>query len=135
MSENIADTLKCPHCQANLFYDSTSNKSVCKFCGSEFDPNVLEVVENADDNVSPFAEHDEDSGLDDRLAEAIEMVISDGQASISMLQRRMKIGYARAGRLIDDMAARGIVSKSAGSKPREVLMSREEYERIKESLL
>ena len=59
------------------------------------------------------------------------MVLTDGQASISMLQRRMKIGYARAGRLIDDMAARGIISKSAGSKPREVLMCREEYERSK----
>ena len=72
-----------------------------------------------------------DEGVDDRLEEAIDMVLTDGQASISMLQRRMKIGYARAGRLIDDMAARGIISKSAGSKPREVLMSREEYERSK----
>ena len=70
----------------------------------------------------------------DRLAEAIEMVITDGQASISMLQRRMKIGYARAGRLIDDMANRGIVSKAVGSKPREVLITREEFEKIKETL-
>ena len=77
---------------------------------------------------------DDDSGVDDRLAEAIEMVIADGQASISMLQRRMKIGYARAGRLIDDMANRGIVSKSVGSKPREVLITREEFEKIKETL-
>mgnify|MGYP002798887721 FL=1 len=52
-----------------------------------------------------------------------------------MLQRRMKIGYARAGRLIDDMAARGIVSKSVGSKPREVLISREEFEKIKDTLV
>ena len=57
------------------------------------------------------------------------------QASISMLQRRLKVGYARAGRLIDDMAARGIVSKSLGSKPREVLITREEYDRIKSTLL
>ena len=63
------------------------------------------------------------------------MVINDGQASISMLQRRMKIGYARAGRLIDDMAARGIVSKSVGSKPREVLISREKFEKIKDTLV
>jgi S-DNA-T family DNA segregation ATPase FtsK/SpoIIIE len=52
-----------------------------------------------------------------------------------MLQRRMKVGYARAGRLIDEMANRGIVSRSAGSKPREVLITREEYERIKDALL
>ena len=100
----------------------------------DFDPNVLEIMENDDDNGVTMADHDEDSGVDDKLAEAIEMVISDGQASISMLQRRMKIGYARAGRLIDDMAARGIVSKSAGSKPREVLITREQYEAMKDSL-
>jgi len=100
----------------------------------EFDPNVIEAMDSEDEPAGPLAEHDEEGGVDDKLAEAIEMVITDGQASISMLQRRMKIGYARAGRLIDDMAARGIVSKSAGSKPREVLMSREEYERIKDTL-
>ena len=93
----------------------------------EFDQNVLETVENTEDTANPLDEGgDDDSGVDDRLAEAIEMVIADGQASISMLQRRMKIGYARAGRLIDDMANRGIVSKSVGSKPREVLITREE---------
>ena len=101
----------------------------------DFDPNVIEAMESDDESTAVISDHDEDSGLDDRLAEAIEMVITDGQASISMLQRRMKIGYARAGRLIDDMAARGIVSKSAGSKPREVLMSREQYEAMKEQLL
>ena len=92
-------------------------------------------MENDDDSSAQINDQDDGDGVDDRLAEAIEMVITDGQASISMLQRRMKIGYARAGRLIDDMAARGIVSKSAGSKPREILISREEYERIKDTLL
>ena len=101
----------------------------------DFDPNVIEAMETEEETSAPMTDQDDGEGLDDRLAEAIEMVISDGQASISMLQRRMKIGYARAGRLIDDMAARGIVSKSAGSKPREVLISREEYERIKDTLL
>ena len=101
----------------------------------EFDQNVLETVENTEDTANPLDEGgDDDSGVDDRLAEAIEMVIADGQASISMLQRRMKIGYARAGRLIDDMANRGIVSKAVGSKPREVLITREEFEKIKETL-
>lgn len=100
----------------------------------EFDPNIIESI-NAEENPITGLDDMGDGGLDDKLQEAIEMVISDGQASISMLQRRMKIGYARAGRLIDDMAARGIISKSTGSKPREVLMSWEEYERLKESLL
>ena len=43
MSGNIADTLKCPHCAANLVYDALSKKSVCNFCGSAFDPQVLEL--------------------------------------------------------------------------------------------
>ena len=101
----------------------------------DFDPNVIEAMESDDVAGSPLADSDEESGVDDRLLEAIDMVITDGQASISMLQRRMKIGYARAGRLIDDMAARGIVSKSVGSKPREVLISREEFEKIKDTLV
>ena len=101
----------------------------------DFDPNVIEAMESDDGAGGPLADNDEESGADDRLLEAIDMVINDGQASISMLQRRMKIGYARAGRLIDDMAARGIVSKSVGSKPREVLISREEFEKIKDTLV
>ncbi|MEG2605601.1 MAG: DNA translocase FtsK, partial [Clostridia bacterium] len=100
----------------------------------KFDPNIIEAMENDEDAANPLDDGDEENELDNRLVEAVDMVISDGQASISMLQRRMKIGYARAGRLVDDMAARGIVSKSAGSKPRDVLMSREEYEKIRDTL-
>jgi len=121
------------------FLSDAETERVVDYIGAHssvtFDENVIEAMENDGDSGSaPLNEADDSEGLDDRLHEAIEMVISDGQASISMLQRRMKIGYARAGRLIDDMAARGIVSKSAGSKPREVLITREEYERMKDSL-
>ena len=56
----------------------------------------------------------------------MDFVIETGQASISMLQRHMRIGYARAGRLIDEMAQRGIVSEANGAKPREVLITREQ---------
>ncbi|MBR5546181.1 MAG: DUF87 domain-containing protein [Clostridia bacterium] len=121
------------------FLSDAETERVMDYIGShsrvDFDPSVIEAMEADDESSAAIADTDDSEGLDDRLAEAIEMVITDGQASISMLQRRMKIGYARAGRLIDDMAARGIVSKSAGSKPREVLISREEYERIKDTLL
>jgi S-DNA-T family DNA segregation ATPase FtsK/SpoIIIE len=120
------------------FLSDSETERVVDYIGAhsrvDFDPSVIEAMEAEDETTATVADADDSEGLDDRLAEAIEMVIADGQASISMLQRRMKIGYARAGRLIDDMAARGIVSKSAGSKPREVLISREEYERIKDSL-
>lgn len=47
-----------------------------------------------------------------------------------MLQRRMRVGYARAGRLIDEMYLRGIVSEADGAKPREVLITREQYNRM-----
>lgn len=121
------------------FLSDAETERVVTFIGEhskvEFDQDVLESLENSEETTNPLDEGgDDDSGVDDRLAEAAEMVIADGQASISMLQRRMKIGYARAGRLIDDMANRGIVSKSAGSKPREVLITREEFEKIKETL-
>ena len=121
------------------FLSDAETERVVDYIGAHssvtFDENVIEAMENdGDAGSAPLNDADDGEGLDDRLHEAIEMVISDGQASISMLQRRMKIGYARAGRLIDDMAARGIVSKSAGSKPREVLITREEYERMKDSL-
>lgn len=121
------------------FLSDAETERVVNYIGAhsavEFDSNVIEAMESDDETVSPLNDHDDEGGVDDRLAEAIEMVITDGQASISMLQRRMKIGYARAGRLIDDMAARGVVSRAAGSKPREVLMSREEYESLKDKLL
>ena len=87
----------------------------------------------AENDDVPDAADDSESGVDPLLPEAIELAITDGQSSISMLQRRMKIGYARAGRLVDAMTLRGVISKSQGSKPRETIMTREEYERIKES--
>ncbi|MCE5342781.1 MAG: DUF87 domain-containing protein [Eubacteriales bacterium] len=102
----------------------------------DYDQSISEVMESPGADETDGAADDADaSEQDDRLQEAVEMVISDGQASISMLQRRMKIGYARAGRLIDDMAARGIVSKSAGSKPREILITYEQYLRQRDTLL
>ncbi len=71
-----------------------------------------------------------DSGgidVDSKMEEAIKIVIEAGQASTSMLQRRMKVGYARAGRMIDDMEQLGVVGPHQGSKPREVLMTYSEW--------
>lgn len=69
--------------------------------------------------------------VDELLQEAIEFVVQTRQASISMLQRRFRIGYNRAARLIDAMEERGIVGEHEGSKPRQVRISKEEFEEIK----
>ena len=63
--------------------------------------------------------------------EAIETVVDLGQASASFIQRRFKVGYARAGRIIDQMEARGIISGYEGSKPRQVLVSKEQWQELK----
>ncbi len=73
-----------------------------------------------------------EQGLDDLLKEAIEMALEDGQTSTSMLQRRLRVGYARAGRLVDEMERLGVVSAQDGSKPRKVIMNREQYEQLLE---
>ena len=65
--------------------------------------------------------------VDSKMEEAIKIVIEAGQASTSMLQRRMKVGYARAGRMIDDMEQLGIVGPHQGSKPRDVIMTYSEW--------
>ena len=68
---------------------------------AEYDEDVLEHINNA---TVPDADKEKTSDeCDARLAEAIEIVLEAGQASVSMLQRRMRVGYARAGRLIDEM--------------------------------
>lgn len=64
---------------------------------------------------------------DSLLPEAIEIAVNAGQVSISMLQRKLRIGYARAGRLVDEMARRGYVGEADGSKPRDVLITREQF--------
>ncbi len=76
-----------------------------------------------DSGVSPSNAPD----IDSMMEEAIKVVIESGQASTSMLQRRLKVGYARAGRMIDDMEQMGIVGPHQGSKPRDVLMTYNEW--------
>ena len=67
---------------------------------------------------------------DDLLPDAIDLVVRSGQASVSMLQRRFRIGYNRAARIVDMMEARGIIGPQDGSRPRQVLMTEEELENL-----
>jgi S-DNA-T family DNA segregation ATPase FtsK/SpoIIIE len=108
-------------------------------CPANYDRTVLEELEklqNEADAINiPDASADEDyaSGAGSLLAQAIEMAVNDGQVSTSLIQRRLKLGYARAGRLVDEMEKRGIVSQKDGAKPRMCLISREEFEMMKDS--
>ncbi|HHY91600.1 MAG TPA: DNA translocase FtsK, partial [Clostridiales bacterium] len=91
----------------------------------EYDEGILENMEN---DSSQFSQPP-----DDLLEDAIEAVVEAGQASVSMLQRRFRIGYNRAARIIDSMEERGIVGASEGSKPRQVLITKEELAKMKTS--
>ena len=99
---------------------------------STYNTDIIESIEKA--NTSD-KEKDLESATDDEtdpfLMEAIETVVETGQASTSFIQRRFKVGYARAGRIIYQMEERGIISGYQGSKPREVLMSKERWEELK----
>ena len=70
---------------------------------------------------------DEAAG-DEMLPAAVEVILETGQASVSMLQRRLKLGYARAARIVDEMEERGIVGPFKGSKPREILVTKEQWD-------
>ena len=102
---------------------------------AEYDESIIAEIERQAEMVSsggkePSGDDPGDDEADDKLEEAIEYVIEAGQASTSSLQRRLKLGYGRAARLIDTMEKMGIVGGYEGSKPRRVLMTRQEwYER------
>lgn len=91
----------------------------------EYDESVLEEIER---NAASEGGHDDGlegggEGHDPMLEEAVKCVVEAGQASTSLLQRRLRLGYARAGRIIDEMEQLGIVGPHEGSKPRQVLMT------------
>ncbi len=95
----------------------------------ELDESLLEapeVFEREDDDSGGDFDPDEDPLLD----RAIEIVVQTQTASVSLIQRRLRVGYTRAGRLIDMLERRGIISGYEGSKPRRVLVAQEDLERV-----
>lgn len=96
-----------------------------------YNDDILEQIEKANSTDKEIEEQENDDDTDPLLMEAIEVVVETGQASTSFIQRRFKVGYARAGRIIDQMEERGIISGFQGSKPREVLMSKEIWQELK----
>jgi S-DNA-T family DNA segregation ATPase FtsK/SpoIIIE len=97
----------------------------------EIQEELLEAVEAPEGEGS---EGDLDPDSDDLLGEAIATVVQMGTASTSMLQRRLRVGYTRAGRLIDMMERRGVISGYEGSKARQVLISEADLPRVLEAL-
>ena len=68
---------------------------------------------------------------DEMLPAAVDVILETGQASVSMLQRRLKLGYARAARIVDEMEEKGIVGPFQGSKPRAILITKEQWDVMK----
>ena len=71
---------------------------------------------------------DEELDGDEMLPAAVDVILETGQASVSMLQRRLKLGYARAARIVDEMEEKGIVGPFQGSKPRSILITKEQWQ-------
>ena len=99
----------------------------------QYDETVIQEIERqaqaTEKSSSKSADVDdgESGGGDEMLPQAIEVVVEAGMASTSLLQRRLRLGYARAGRIIDEMEQRGIVGPHEGSKPRQVLITRQQW--------
>lgn len=82
---------------------------------SSYNKEVIQKIECQETENKKLEEHDE------LLEEAIDLVIGEGQASVSYIQRKLKVGYARAGRIVDEMEEMNVVGPYEGSKPRKVL--------------
>ena len=94
-------------------YVKTQSNSV------EYNNEIMEHI-----NSEGQIENGNNGDVDELLSQAIELVVEAGQASVSMIQRKFKVGYNRAARIIDQMEERGIVGRSEGSKPRQVLITK-----------
>ncbi len=97
---------------------------------AKYSEDILDKIEKANSTDKELDE-DPDDDTDPFLMDAIDTVVETGQASTSFIQRRFKVGYARAGRIMDQMEARGIISGYEGSKPRQVLLTKEQLAELK----
>ena len=105
---------------------------------AQYDDAVMEEIEHnaaekdkGSKGVGGSAPEEVDSEFDELIDAAAEVVVETGQASVSMLQRRLKLGYARAARLVDQLEEKGIVGPFEGSKPRQLLVTKEQWQEMK----
>jgi S-DNA-T family DNA segregation ATPase FtsK/SpoIIIE len=103
-----------------------------------YDQEVMEEIErkaaqtgNSKATVSDPEPSAEELSGDEMLPAAVDVILETGQASVSMLQRRLKLGYARAARIVDEMEEKGIVGPFQGSKPRAILITKEQWETMR----
>ena len=102
---------------------------------ADYNQDVLEEIEKKAQqtgkkpaSVSDPEPSDEELEGDEMLPAAVDVILETGQASVSMLQRRLKLGYARAARIVDEMEEKGIVGPFQGSKPRAILITKEQWQ-------
>ncbi len=101
---------------------------------TSYDQEVIEEIERkaaqtGSKSAAPDLEpSQEELAGDEMLPAAVDVILETGQASVSMLQRRLKLGYARAARIVDEMEEKGIVGPFQGSKPRSILITKEQWE-------
>ena len=86
--------------------------------------------EKGNKGIGGSAPEDVNGDYDELLPNAIEVVVETGMASVSMLQRRLKLGYSRAARLVDQMEEKGVVGPFEGSKPRQVLITKAQWQEM-----
>lgn len=94
---------------------------------------IAEIEKRAEQggkNHSPSTAAEVGQYQDELLPAAVEVILETGQASVSMLQRRLKLGYARAARIVDEMEDKGIVGPFEGSKPRQLLITKEQWQQM-----
>lgn len=99
---------------------------------AEIDKKAAESGKTGSGSSGSTAAETDGSDGDEMLPAAVDVILETGQASVSMLQRRLKLGYARAARIMDEMEERGIVGPFEGSKPRQLLITREQWQAIKD---
>ena len=105
--------------------------------GAEYDQEIMHDIEKhaaekekGSKGVGGSAPEEVGDDYDELLPAAIEVVVETGMASVSMLQRRLKLGYSRAARLVDQMEEKGVVGPFEGSKPRQVLITKEQWQQM-----
>lgn len=98
---------------------------------ANYDPNIIEHIES--EQLTDREKTESSGDNDELLPKAIDIVMEMGQASTSMIQRKLSVGYARAGRIVDQMEARGLIGPSEGSKGRPILITKEQYLEMKSS--